>query len=94
MKELEEEKKKVEEAKKQLEREKEWVAKKLAEQQDDSLKEKLKDLELAEKEVSIRCKTGEIDWLMSTHVYLTGYGKGVRSEEKGTTAGMECGHIV
>lgn len=70
MKELEEEKRKVEEAKKQLEREKEWVAKKLAEQQDDSLKEKLKDLELAEKEVSIRCETRRTDQLMSISILL------------------------
>ena len=50
---LDAEKKEVEEAKRQIQQEKEWVAKKLADQAaDEKLKEKLKALELVEKEVS------------------------------------------
>jgi cell division cycle protein 37 len=52
MQQLEAEKKAVEEEKRKLEQEKEWVAQKLAEQAaDEKLKDKLKELELAESEV-------------------------------------------
>ena len=52
MKALEEEKKAVEEARRKLQQEKEWVAKRLADQANDSLKDKLRELELEEEQVS------------------------------------------
>lgn len=53
MEQMDAEKKDVEEKKKRLEQEKEWVAKRMAEQSaDEKLKDKLKELELIEKEVT------------------------------------------